>query len=140
MEVGGNLHGSRSKASRWTLMEVLGKQLEVCDTCRRRWKYVEVYGSSWKIPRNHSWKLQLMETMEASISTHSGRFPFFLWKLPCISMEASTNTLEDKSTCTNFHVHFHGSKSSTESMGFSMDKFAATPMEVSGNFHGSRTK
>ena len=102
------------KKSRWTLMEFMWKQLEVCDTCRRRWKYVEVYGSSWKIPRNHSWKLQLMETMEASISTHSGRFPFFLWKLPCISMEASTNFNGSKSTSTNlFHGNFYGSKSTS---------------------------
>ena len=32
MEAGGNLHGSRSNGSRWILVEVLWKQLEVCDT------------------------------------------------------------------------------------------------------------
>jgi len=39
MEPGGNFHGSRSNGSRWILMDVLWKQLEVCDT------RVEVGGS-----------------------------------------------------------------------------------------------
>ena len=43
MEVGGNFHGVRSNESRWTLIEVLWKELEVCDTRGSRWKYVGVY-------------------------------------------------------------------------------------------------
>ena len=49
MEAGGNFYGSRSNGSRWTLMEVLWMELEVCDTRGSRW-------SMWGI-----WKL-----MEAS--------------------------------------------------------------------------
>ena len=35
MEVVGNFDGSRSNGSRWTLMEVLWKKLEVCGICVR---------------------------------------------------------------------------------------------------------
>ena len=52
MEVGGNFRGSGSNGSRWTLMEVLWKQPEVCDIRGSRWKYVGVYQSSWKLSRN----------------------------------------------------------------------------------------
>ena len=43
VEVDRNLHGSRSNGSRWTLVEALRKELEVCDTRGSRWKYVGVY-------------------------------------------------------------------------------------------------
>ena len=33
-------------------MEVLWKELEVCDTRGSRWKYVGVYRRHWKLPRN----------------------------------------------------------------------------------------
>ena len=39
-EVGGNCDGSSSNGIRWTLMECLWKQLEVCDTS---WKQVDVF-------------------------------------------------------------------------------------------------
>ena len=38
MGVGGNFHGIRSNGSRWTLMEVLWKELEVCDTRGSRYR------------------------------------------------------------------------------------------------------
>lgn len=37
MEVGGNVDRSRSNGGRWTFMEILCKQLEVCDARGRRW-------------------------------------------------------------------------------------------------------
>ena len=37
----------------WTIMKCLWKELEVCDDTRgSRWKYIGVYGSSWKLPPN----------------------------------------------------------------------------------------
>ena len=53
---------------------MLWEQLEVCDTRGSRWKYVGVYGSSWKLPRNafvqaaidgNNVKLPLPPTVEA---------------------------------------------------------------------------
>ena len=68
VEVDRNLHGSRSNGSRWTLVEALRKELEVCDTRGSRWKYVGVYGSSWKLPRNRF--------VEAAINGSNGSFHF----------------------------------------------------------------
>ena len=118
MEVGGNFHGgSRSSGSRWTLMEGLWEQLEVCDTRGGRRKNVRVSGSSWKLPRT--------TFVEATIVRSNERFHFHRqWKVPCISMEASTNFHRSKSTCTNFHGSFHGNKS--------------TSTDLHGSFHGSK--
>ena len=45
---------------------------EICDTRGSRWKYIGVYGRSWKLPPNVVVeKLQLMEAMEAFTSTTS---------------------------------------------------------------------
>ena len=66
VEVDRNLHGSRSNGSRWTLVEALRKELEVCDTRGSRWKYVGVYGSSWKLPRK--------VFVEAAIDGSNGSF------------------------------------------------------------------
>ena len=100
MEVGVNFHGNRSNGSRWTLMEVLWKQLEVCNTRGSRWKYVGDYGSSSKLPRN--------VFVEADGS--NGSFHFHRQReLPCISMETCTNFHGSESTSTNFHGNSHGS-------------------------------
>ena len=54
MEIGGNVHGSRSNGSWYTFMEVLWKQLEVCDTRGNRWKYTGAF-TAWsaqdRLPR-----------------------------------------------------------------------------------------
>ena len=55
---------------------------------------MEAHGSFHGI---YSWKLQLMEAMEAPTSTDSGKFHVFPWKLPLTSMEFS---MEGK---INFH-------------------------------------
>ena len=109
MEVGGNFHGSGSKGSRWTLMEVLWKELEDRDS-RGSWMYVEEYESSWKLPRNIF--------VEAANDGSNGSLHFHRrWKLPCISMETYTNFHGSKSTSSDFHgsfyytTDFHGSKS-----------------------------
>ena len=97
IEVGGDLHESRSNGSRWTLMEILWKQLEVCYTRESRWKYLGVYVSSWKLPRNIF--------VEASIDD-SGKFHVFPWKLPLTSTEA--NPLRPTSmTISMEQIHFH---------------------------------
>ena len=103
-------------------MEVLWKELEVCDIRGNGWNYVGEYGSSWKLPRNIF--------MEAAIDGSNRTFHFHRqWKLPCISMEASTNFRGGKSTSINFHVNFDGSKStSTDFHDFHGSKFAS--MEV----------
>ena len=95
MGVGGNFHGIRSNGSRWTLMEVLWKELEVCDTRGSRWKYVGVYRSSWKLSRDMF--------VEAAIDRSKGGFHFHRqWKPCCTSMEAST-----VETLLHFHGSFH---------------------------------
>ena len=54
----------------------------------RRWKYVGVYGTSWKLPRNmFVEEAAMMEAMEASTSIDSGNFHVLQWKLPLTSME-----------------------------------------------------
>ena len=58
----------------------------------------------------HSWKLQLMEEMEASTSTDSGSFHVLACKNPLTSMEVN---LPPPTTSTDFHgsfLFFHGSK------------------------------
>ena len=85
---------------------------------------MEAHGS----PRGiNSWKMQLMDTiMESSISTDSGNFHVFPWKLPLTSMEVNLlqpNFMEASMETTIL---------STASMEGSM--------EVSGNFHGRRSK
>ena len=95
MEPGGNFHGSRSNGSRWILMDVLWKQLEVCDTRGSRWNYTGVYWFSWKLLRNKFVKAAIDGTIE---SFHFHR----QWKRPCISTEASTNFHGRKSNSTNF--------------------------------------
>ena len=85
MEVGGNLHGIRSNGSRWTAMEVLWRQLEVCDTRGSRWKYIGVYdGSSSKLPLH---MVVEAEAMEASISTVSESFHLLPWNPPLTFVE-----------------------------------------------------
>ena len=61
-----------------------------------------------------------MEAMGASISTDSGKFHVFPWKLPRTSMEANLlppTSMEismginlSKSSATDFHASFYGSK------------------------------
>ena len=46
MEVGRNFHVSRSNGSRWTLMQLFWKELEVYDIRGSRWKYV---AEIWKL-------------------------------------------------------------------------------------------
>ena len=95
-EIIGNFHGSKSNERRLTLTEVLWNQLGVCDTRGSRWKYVGVYGSSWKLPRNRF--------VEAAINGSNGSFHFhWQWKLQCTPMKASTNCHGSKNTSTNFH-------------------------------------
>ena len=78
------------------LRSVLRKQLELCATRGSRWKYVGVYGSSWKLPRNRF--------VEAAINGSNGSFHFhWQWKLQCTPMKASTNCHGSKNTSTNFH-------------------------------------
>ena len=101
-ELGGNFYESWLSGSRWTLMEVLWKQLEVCGTRGSRWKYTGVYRSSWKLPRNIF--------VEVAIDGRNGSFHLHRqWKLPCTSMEASTNFHGRDSTSTNFQGNFHWS-------------------------------
>ena len=109
MEIGGNLHESRSNGSRWTLMEILWKQLEVCDTSASRWKYIGVYGSSWKLTPD--------VVVRVAIDGRNGRFHFpRQWKLLFTSVESTTT--------------FHGSTSTSI-------YFQRTSVEVFGSFHGS---
>ena len=76
-----SFHGGSSSIG---LGLVFWKQLEVCDTRGSRWKYVGVYGRSWELPRNIF--------VEAAIDGSNGSFYFHRqWKLPCFSMEDSTN-------------------------------------------------
>ena len=85
-------------------MLVLCKQLEVGDTRGSRWKYGGVSRNSWKLPR--------IIFVEAVVDGSNGSFHFHRqWKIPCISVEASTNFHGSKSTSTNFHGNFHGNKS-----------------------------
>ena len=66
-------------------MEVLWKKLEVCDTRGSRCKYVGVYRSLWKLPRNLF--------VEAAIDGSNGSFySHRQWTLPYISVEPSTIT------------------------------------------------
>ena len=65
---------------------VLWNKLEVCDARGIRWKYVGVYGSSWKLPRRIF--------VEAAIDGSNGSFHFHRqwklpWKLPLITMEVN---------------------------------------------------
>ena len=48
IEVGGRFYASRWNASRWTLMGVLWKKLDVCHIRGSKWKYLAVYGK-WKL-------------------------------------------------------------------------------------------
>ena len=86
-EVGGPLW----KSCGWSLKFVI--LVEVGGVCG-------VYGSSWKLPRNIF--------VEAAIDGSNGSFHFHRqWKLPCTSMEASTNfhgnSYGSESTSINFH-------------------------------------
>ena len=101
MQVGGNFRGSRSNKSRRTLVKVMWKQLEVCDIRASRWKYLGVCGSSWKLPRNIF--------VQSAIDGSNGSFYFHRQgKVPCVSVEASTNFHGPESTSTNLHGNFHG--------------------------------
>ena len=61
-------------------MEAAGSR----DTRGSRWKYVGVYGSSRELPRKIF--------VDAAIDGSNGSFHFHRhWKLPYISLEASTN-------------------------------------------------
>ena len=88
-EVGGPL--GKSCGSSWKFV-----------TGGKRWKYVRVYRSSWKLPRN--------TFMEAAVDGSNRSFHFHRqWKLPCTSMEV-VSFHGRKSTPTIFHGNFHGSK------------------------------
>ena len=53
---------------------------------------MKVFGGVWKLmgaSTEYTWKLQLMEAMEAFNSTDSGNFHVLLWKLPLNSMEVN---------------------------------------------------
>ena len=84
----------------------------------------------------YSWKLQLMEVMEASTSTDSGNF-----YQVCIFVEASTKFHGSNCTSVNFHENFHASKStSTDFHGrFAFMEIKVTSKDVSGKFHESRS-
>ena len=81
-------------------MEVLWKKLEVCDTRGSRCKYVGVYRSLWKLPRNLF--------VEAAIDGSNGRFQFIdngnfhvlPWKAPLTSLEVN---LLSPTSIENFH-------------------------------------
>ena len=83
-------------------MEVLWKELEICDTrgrlklCRGIWNLME---ASTEHVRGRSCN-----------DGSNGSFHFHRqWKLPCTSMEASTNFDGTKPTFTYFHGNFYGS-------------------------------
>ena len=118
-----NVYETWLNGSRWTLMKVLWKQLEVCDTRGSRWRYTGVYRSSWKLPRNIF--------VEAAIHGSNGIFHFY-WqrKHPCISILASTNFHASKSTSTKFHGSFHGNKSTSNNFHESFHGSKFTSMEV----------
>ena len=93
------------------------------NTRESRCKYVGVYGSSWKLPRG--------TFVEAAIEGSNGSFPFHrVWKLPCTSMEASTNFHGSKYTSTNFHGNFRGSRHSSSDFDGSFDGSKLTSIEV----------
>ena len=102
-EVGSLYGGSSSLGLNLGLGLFLCKQLEVRDTRWSRWKHVGVHGSLRKLSRTLF--------VEAAIDGSNGSFHLHRqWKLPCTSMEASTNFNGSKSTRTYFHGNFHGSK------------------------------
>ena len=82
---------------------------------------MEAYGSFYGI---YSWKLQLMEALEASTSTNSGKFHVFPWKLPLTSTKIRGNFHGSNSTSmeanllpwklsfhgSTFQIYFHKSK------------------------------
>ena len=80
----------------------------------------------------YSWKLQLMEAVEASTSTDIGKFRVHLWTLPLTSMEVNL-LLPTKMEISMKKIYFH--RLPWKCHG---SKFAS--MEVSGNFHRSRSK
>ena len=146
MRVGRNSHGVRSNVIRWTLTECSWKQLEVCDTRGSIWKYIEVYGSLWK----------LLPTMvvEAAIDGSNGHLHFHhRRKVPSASMEASNNFHGTKCTSINFFhgsestsINFsHASKSISNSLPWKLVETSMEPdgMEVGGHlrkFRGSSWK
>ena len=75
-------------------MEVLWKDLEVCDTRGSRLQHVRYMEAHGCFHGTYSRKLQSMEAMDAC--TDSGNFHVFL-----------TNFHGIKSTSDDFHGHFH---------------------------------
>ena len=114
MEVGRTFYGSRSNGSRWTLMEVLWKELEVCDTHGSRWGIWKLMENSTEYIRGschwwNQWRLPLPPTVETLLYFHGsfycGNPPALPWKLPL--------SHGNKSTSTNLHGNFHASKSTS---------------------------
>ena len=95
-------------------MQVLRKLLEVYLARGSRWKYVGVYGNSWKLPPNM--------VVEAAIDGSNGNFHFNReWQLPSTSMKACTN--------------YHRSRSTPHLLPWKKIYFEFTSMNVSTNFH-----
>ena len=95
----------------------------ICDTRGSRWKYIGVYGRSWKLPRNIcSRKLQLMEAINGTFSFRER------WKIPwnLLLTSMQVNLLPPTSTGVSMGVNLLPSTSMGE-----------TSMDVGGNFHGS---
>ena len=66
----GNFHGIISNGSRWTLTEVLWKHLSSWYS----WKKVKACRGIWKLMESsteYSWKVQLLEAVQASTTTDS---------------------------------------------------------------------
>ena len=77
-----NSHGRISNGSPWIHTEILWKQLEVCDT--RGSRYIEIGRDVWKLKQAFAECVRVTDGSNASFHFHRQ------WKIPCISMEAST--------------------------------------------------
>jgi len=96
------------------LLVFLWKPLEGRDTRGSRCNYVGVYGSSWKLPRNIFKRAYLgrPQSQMYLLVTRVNDIYIYSWKLQFMEvMEASTNFHGSKSTSTDFHGNFDGSKS-----------------------------
>ena len=91
--------------------------------------YVEAHGSFDGI---YSWKLQLMEAMEASTSTDSGNFHVLRWKFSLTSVEANLFLATSMEISMEITIllpipgSFHASTLTSKEVS----------MKVNGNFHG----
>ena len=84
-----------------------GCLVEAAESLLYSWKYMEVCRGIWKLVEAstvhgiYSWKLQLMEVIEASTSIKSGNFHLLPWKLTCMELNLVPPTYMENSANIN---------------------------------------